>query len=224
MNNYNLEDLYKDPRMTRLTSDLNDANSKQKYNRAEQIEDKICRLSDHYQEEKMKNTNKTTNACGVTEYRLNGELHREDGPAVEYADEPGQWYLHGKLHREDGPAESMDNGHWWYLHGKLHREGGPAIEQLLPFGEDTKMEEWYLHGELHREDGPALDDGDGQREWWLDGKRHCVTGPAIEHADGYEEWWINGEEVDGPEDVVDYHLAQNVYCFYNRETDCLEFE
>jgi hypothetical protein len=34
----------------------------------------------------------------------NGKLHREDGPAVEYADGSKKWYLNGKLHREGGPA------------------------------------------------------------------------------------------------------------------------
>ena len=29
-------------------------------------------------------------------YNSAGELHREDGPAIEYADGPVLWYLHGK--------------------------------------------------------------------------------------------------------------------------------
>ena len=32
---------------------------------------------------------------------LNGKLHREDGPALEYADGSNSWYLNGKLHREE---------------------------------------------------------------------------------------------------------------------------
>ena len=38
------------------------------------------------------------------EWWLNDKLHREDGPAVEYADGTKKWYLNGGLHREDGPA------------------------------------------------------------------------------------------------------------------------
>ena len=50
---------------------------------------------------------------------LNGELHREDGPAVEYDDGSKDWYLNGKLHREDGPAIECDDGSKaWYLNDK----------------------------------------------------------------------------------------------------------
>ena len=46
---------------------------------------------------------------------LNGQLHREDGPAVEGADAK-YWWLNGKLHREDGPAyESANGSKSWYL-------------------------------------------------------------------------------------------------------------
>jgi len=73
---------------------------------------------------------------------LNGELHREDGPAVECPDGRKYWYLNGKFHREDGPAVEHPNGtKEWYLNGELHREGGPAIE--WPNG--TK--DWYLNDE-----------------------------------------------------------------------------
>ena len=53
-------------------------------------------------------------------WRLNGKLHREDGPAVEYVNNGDKcWYLNGKLHREDGPAVEWDNGSkYWYLNGE----------------------------------------------------------------------------------------------------------
>jgi len=165
---------------------------------------------------------KTQTAEGLTEYRLNGELHREDGPAYDNGQWKKEWYLHGKLHREGGPALCTRIGNWWYYNGELHCETGPAVDCANTNGD--KMEEYYIHGKLHRKDGPALDDGDGQREWFLDGKRHCVTGPAVENEwTDDKEWWINGEEV-GPEDVADYHLAKNVYCIYNPETNSLEFD
>ena len=31
-------------------------------------------------------------------------LHREDGPAIIYADGTQEWYIDGYCHREDGPA------------------------------------------------------------------------------------------------------------------------
>jgi hypothetical protein len=58
---------------------------------------------------------------GVMEWRLNGKLHREDGPAVEFLNGAKYWYLNGVLHREDGPAVELSNGtKKWYLNGKLH--------------------------------------------------------------------------------------------------------
>ena len=50
---------------------------------------------------------------------MNGERHREGGPAIEWANGNKAWYLNGKLHREDGPACEWANGYKeWYLNGK----------------------------------------------------------------------------------------------------------
>ena len=49
---------------------------------------------------------------------MNGRFHREDGPAVEYADGSKEWWLNGKRHREDGPALEFASGSkYWYLNG-----------------------------------------------------------------------------------------------------------
>jgi len=48
------------------------------------------------------------------EYTLDGERHREDGPATETVNGDKAWYLHGKLHREDGPAVKYANGYKSY--------------------------------------------------------------------------------------------------------------
>ena len=49
--------------------------------------------------------------------------HREDGPAIEWADGSKSWYLNGKRHREDGPAiEWVDGSKWWYLNGQYFTE------------------------------------------------------------------------------------------------------
>jgi hypothetical protein len=53
------------------------------------------------------------------------------------------WYKDDKLHREDGPAvEFATTGcnKWWYQHGKIHREDGPAVE----CSDGTKY--WWYHG------------------------------------------------------------------------------
>jgi len=46
----------------------------------------------------------------------NRQLHREDGPAVEYEDGSKVWFIDGKKHRVDGPAiEHADGDKWWYI-------------------------------------------------------------------------------------------------------------
>ena len=56
---------------------------------------------------------------GDKSWWLNYKLHREDGPAIEYADGCKSWYLNGKRHREDGPAvEYVDGSKGWYLNGE----------------------------------------------------------------------------------------------------------
>ena len=50
---------------------------------------------------------------------MNDKLHREDGPAIEYANGTKYWHLNGKCHREDGPAIEYANGDkYWYLNDK----------------------------------------------------------------------------------------------------------
>ena len=44
-------------------------------------------------------------------YNEKGKLHREDGPAIEWADGDKIWYLNDKRHREDGPAIEWANGY-----------------------------------------------------------------------------------------------------------------
>jgi len=79
--------------------------------------------------------------CGNKYWYLNDERHREDGPAIEWANGNKEWFLNGKLHRENGPAcEYADGSKYWFLNGKRHRGDGPAVEWV----HGTK--EWYLNG------------------------------------------------------------------------------
>ena len=52
---------------------------------------------------------------GTKVCKVNGQLHREDGPAVEYTNGDKMWYFNDRLHREDGPAVEYANGKksWW---------------------------------------------------------------------------------------------------------------
>ncbi len=74
------------------------------------------------------------------------------------------WYTNEQLHRDDGPAIEFKSGtKYWCKNGKLHRENGPAIE--LSGG--TRY--WHQNGRLHREYGPAVERADGSEEYWLYG-------------------------------------------------------
>ena len=65
---------------------------------------------------------------GTKIWFLNGQFHREDGPAVELTDGTKKWYINGKFHREHGPAVELTDGtKKWYINGKLHRLDGPAV-------------------------------------------------------------------------------------------------
>ena len=74
-------------------------------------------------------------------YNDKGQLHRLDGPAVEYAEGFKEWWAEGKLHRLDGPAiEYADGYKVWFVEGKRHRLDGPAVEYADGF------KEWYVEG------------------------------------------------------------------------------
>jgi hypothetical protein len=81
---------------------------------------------------------------------------------VIHSDGTESWILDGECHREDGPAVVKPNGtKYWYLNGKRHRENGPAIE----YPNTSKY--WYLNNVLHREDGPAVMYANGEKWWYL---------------------------------------------------------
>jgi hypothetical protein len=46
---------------------------------------------------------------------VGNDLHREDGPAVEFKTGSNFWYIDNKIHRTDGPAIMLYTGHneWW---------------------------------------------------------------------------------------------------------------
>jgi hypothetical protein len=81
---------------------------------------------------------------------------------TKFGDGSKRWnLLNGDLHREDGPAIETDGGSkFWLLYGKRHRTDGPAVDRA----DGTKW--WYLEGKIHRADGPALVRPDGDKQWW----------------------------------------------------------
>ena len=80
-------------------------------------------------------------------YNTNGELHRTDGPAVEWALGEKWWYQNGQLHRTDGPAViRAGGGKEWWQNGLLHRTDGPAIVY------SSGHKSWYINGTNMSED------------------------------------------------------------------------
>ena len=110
---------------------------------------------------------------------LNGKLHREDGPALEYADGSNSWYLNGKLHREEVMGNNTkDNVNSPSHYNQAGIECIDAIKASLGDGyqdyckgnvmkylwrykykngiEDLKKAQWYLNSmiySLQEEDG-----------------------------------------------------------------------
>lgn len=75
-------------------------------------------------------------------------------------------YVDGRIHRDNEPAVEWSDGFKeWRFHGELHRKDGPAIECNI-------FKEWYLVGQLHRKDGPATEYADGRKCWWFDGEHY----------------------------------------------------
>jgi hypothetical protein len=89
-----------------------------------------------------------TRLNGDKEWRMpDGSFHREDGPALEYADGSKFWFINGQIHRKDGPAIIWAGGNKeWYRNGLLHREDGPAVEYA--YGGKS----WCLNGALLSEE------------------------------------------------------------------------
>jgi hypothetical protein len=117
-----------------------------------------------------------------------GELHREDGPAVEFINGDKEWWINDKRHREDGPACECSNGY----------------------------KAWYKNGELHREDGPACEYANGNKSWWLNGLLHREDGPAVEYINGNKEWYLNGKKLSAKEIKVKFLLKDDGLSALNR--------
>jgi len=99
-----------------------------------------------------------------TEWFLNGVLHRENGPAIEWANGDKE----GELHRLDGPAIEWANGYkCWCKEGKYHRLDCPAIEY------SSGSKEWWKEGKLHRDNGPAIEYANGYQSWYIEGKMYA---------------------------------------------------
>ena len=71
--------------------------------------------------------------CGDKHWRLNGLLHREDGPAYEGSSGAKFWYINGIPHREDGPAMEYSSGYkqWYYKGKKINCENNQEFLRMI---------------------------------------------------------------------------------------------
>ena len=87
----------------------------------------------------------------ITEYRIEGKLHREgDLPAIEYFNGTKMWYKNNMRHREnDLPAILYaGGGKVWHLNGKVRRNNNlPEIEYAN--GDKFYYTGWVINDDLY---------------------------------------------------------------------------
>lgn len=71
----------------------------------------------------------------------NGQYHREDGPAIEWADGAKEWWVNDRRHRLDGPAYVGPGGSsaWWVNDTFIEKDNFPkaVVMFLLNVNEET---------------------------------------------------------------------------------------
>jgi hypothetical protein len=123
-------------------------------------------------------------------FKLYSEALDQEPQMSVLSDGTKQWRLNGELHRVDGPAVIGLGEVRWMQHGKFHREGGPAVKW------EDGSEFWYLHGKMHRLDGPALKMNDVEDEWWIDDRRYNDITSWARAALEYEHKPITQDNID----------------------------
>jgi antitoxin component YwqK of YwqJK toxin-antitoxin module len=134
------------------------------------------------------------------QWRINGILNNENGPAVIYYYKNGQiksqsWYINGIIHNVNGPAyiDYYKNGkieyQAWYINGILHNENGPSNIFYYENGQ-IESQSWYINGILHNENGPAY------IYYYENGQIN------------FQEWWLNGVELSDPEILIQKELIE----------------
>ena len=79
------------------------------------------------------------NEHGTTVRRMNGELHCDDGPAIEWADGSKFWCKKGIYHREDGPAIEMANGKKEYWLNGLCKTDNPLVWMIMQYQNKSEI-------------------------------------------------------------------------------------
>jgi len=123
---------------------------------------------------------------GTTEFYKGDVEHRLDGPSSVCLDHATKvvWRVNGVLHRVDGPAVFEK---WLANHTDKYRHiAPPGKSSTSPRW--MRVAIWADDGRIHRYDGPAVTWKDGTQEWWRNGFRFRQDLPAVVCADGSLEW------------------------------------
>ena len=158
---------------------------------------------------------------GSIEYYLNGEFHREDGPAIIWDDGTIQYYLNGKCHREDGPAAIQPDGSiFYYLNDKnitekvnkwiknnnipdykfwnevdkkLFRKTFNSMTVECERSTEEKMKTLKLNSpnDLPKNYTGIVEYPSGNIFYYLNGKLHRKDGPTVIRKDGSIEYYLN---------------------------------
>jgi hypothetical protein len=145
--------------------------------------------------------NKKMHTVGATGDRFwfkDGELHREDGPAIESNKGVGKWYKNGRIHRVDGPAiEYPDGKKYWWLNDIEY----PSEEEWKAALAKEKVTESKFtsskksRGIIYIDGKPEPLIGDLENYEGRNISRDPKEGPAICWDDEDEEYWVNNKKV-----------------------------
>ena len=160
-------------------------------------------IIDAWLEEKEQNTQQpqcSTDEYGNKEWKVNGKLHREDGPAYESSLGCKCWYRNGYLHRTDGPAVILPYRKEWWLNGKQvsEEEVMKNTQQPQCIINERGDKVWSVNGKFHRTDGPAWEWANGDESWYQNNEPHRTDGPAIISGE-HKEWWVRGVQINEKE-------------------------
>lgn len=82
-----------------------------------------------------------TDTCTIWRNAKTGNFERLGGPALEFTNGNKEWYRANRLHREDGPAIDYADRKEWWLAGERYTEYGFIAEMKA---RQKKFDKSYL--------------------------------------------------------------------------------
>lgn len=122
----------------------------------------------------------------------NGEVHRDNGPAIVLSNGDTYYYKNGEIHRDYAPAVITRDYACYWQNGEKHRDGGPAEFHWVKYGgtsyaKNITTKVWYKHGKIHCESGYAIEYSD-EYGWNYSG-RYCIEGDVCSFIDILRYKW-----------------------------------